>query len=363
MAERSPQHPQHVDIRSSSFGKASNFLAHLQTAGLLQLGLRGGGGEEGGKAEEVQAVQRQHDLFRTHAEAVKVADPEAFRAALAAVATSKMLSHLSGGGTGMGAASGGVVAVLDLYRFPRPLKEVLEAHPIQHTEEGAAGGRLEVVGEYGECLTGQEVQRLVLAYVAARGLQDTVDRKYVMIPPTDGLHQPLARRVKRGSGNPATPAPTSVAAVLSTSPVLDAVADEEEEGDEEEWEEGVERQLGERPPGDGSYRMVAGVLVATSSSPAACPGIGKEPAAPKKKKPVHLPPAAPAPSSSQQQQKQQRQQKQQQREALEEPPAVLRLSKEQLLAHVKGLLTKYHAIVLPSGASYFSDQLAVQQGR
>lgn len=162
MSERCPHNHQRLDIRSSSYAKASVFLNHLQSTGLLSLGLRGG--EEAGKTEEVRAVERQHELFRLHGEDVKVTDPEAFRASLAALATSKMLSYLSAGGAGGGAAAGGVVAVLDLYRFPRPLKEALEfpvsVLAVEGETEGSdkvTGERLQVAGEFGECLTGPEV--------------------------------------------------------------------------------------------------------------------------------------------------------------------------------------------------------------
>lgn len=125
------------------------FLKHLQAAGLLSLQSRGGGGGEGeGEGDELRAVNRQHELFRTLADRVRVADPEEFRKSLQASARSED-RRSSGSGEGGGSSGDGVLSVVDLYKFPRPVRELLEK---------TDGLTVSVDGMYGECLSGSEVR-------------------------------------------------------------------------------------------------------------------------------------------------------------------------------------------------------------
>lgn len=201
----------------------------------------------------------------------------------------------------------------------------------------------------------------MLTYVSVLHLEDPADRKFVVIPSSCSIYSSLARKVKRGDGKlPVTPAPPTA----PSSDIERQCGDCTEDEDEDEWVEHVERELGDRVSGSGVYRMVAGVLTATSTTTAgdSChsekTGANEGASSAKKRnKAIHLPAAVHKPVHQHKQPSQNGDKSHQQsggagKEKADQTLLPIRLSKEQLLTHMKGLLTKYHAIVLPSGALY-----------
>ena len=128
-----------LDVRRSTHKKVSAFLRAMAARGLLTLA------ETAAGVASVVTVQRTHDLLR----GVKVAEPEAFRAAVEGAVNSIGASYNTGAGantngaaaaaSGMATPSaGGRLTVVELFRLPRDLR-------------GLLGGP---VGQYGETLRG-----------------------------------------------------------------------------------------------------------------------------------------------------------------------------------------------------------------
>ena len=369
-----------IDIRASSFGKASSFLSSLQSQGVLQLGSQSG--ESGdGALEFVQAVfVRQHELLRTHAEAVRVESPEEFRTQLSALAGRNALDNQQ-------TTSGGAVDVHDLYRFSKPMRGVLSE------EAGRAADMHGMEGQYGECLTNSEVrgarardydwgfvcdsvcpaffvfqlQRMIMAYVASRALTDPLDKKYVVFPPSDGLYVHLMQHKGKSGTQGQDKEVTKATPLHHADDNQDKSTEIEDVDEEDEWCEDVDRVLSlPAPPsdGEGRYRMVAGVLVATTSTrapdmlPSGAAGLKEEVreeqtrTQSQKKKPVFLPPRLPAPLPAALPSRNQSNKPAKKAKEPTDPnatPEPLRLSKEDLLMTIKKSMSKYHVIVFPSG--------------
>ena len=114
----------------------------------------------------VTSVQRAHDLFRT----VKVPDPEGFRANVTKPANATdggqddgddgkspffaMGSSSSGSGAGGNSGKGGKITVVELFKFPKNLKDVFGS----------------VRGQFGEHLRVSEVRDVLVMYIKNKDL-------------------------------------------------------------------------------------------------------------------------------------------------------------------------------------------------
>ncbi len=146
-------------MKHSSFKKTLSFLKYLQTHGLLTLTLSG-------HEDRLVAINRQHQYFLEHKEQIKVPDVEEFKAQMQLSTGDHSHTGKKDDHSGTTHSKDSKLKVLDLFKMPRPLKEVflsvlrnLEIN--QSTEEGTTPTLSCLLGEgiYGECLTNAEVMK------------------------------------------------------------------------------------------------------------------------------------------------------------------------------------------------------------
>jgi hypothetical protein len=280
-----------------------------------------------------------------------------------------MHAAVSSSGAGDQKASGNDsntrLKIIDLFKFPRPLREVFMA-----VVRNGQGVDLEehlpwLMGEgpYGECMTHSEVahslfspyltsfppqiQWLISTYVSIQNLQDPNQRASLILPTTDPLYSHLSRlkgiqkeaHAKKESSHTA-PGPADDLlpddCAEETSP---AVADESD---------------------DQLYQMVGGVLVmplhrsSAAAVPAPAAAASQPIHTPARWKPVTLPPPPPpqtklSSSAAANSKHQQRKPKKEKSSAEAEAPEDLRLTKEDLMFRLKNALVPYHALLRPTG--------------
>jgi hypothetical protein len=105
--------------------------------------------------DRIATVSRQHDLFRLYKDHIRVENLDDFRAQIT----------LSGGGGGGGehTSSEARLKIIDLVKFPRPLRDIfvtaIRNNPSHHEAIDLEDHLTWLVGEgpYGECMTHSEV--------------------------------------------------------------------------------------------------------------------------------------------------------------------------------------------------------------
>jgi hypothetical protein len=344
-----------IDIKHSSYKKTLAFLKHLQAIGLLSL-----------ITDRVASVNRQHELFREFKDQLRVENSDEFR---------MHVTVLSGGGDHSNTSSANDpnsrLKIIDLFKFPRPLREVLMA-----VVRNGQGEELEenlpwLMGEgsYGECMTHSQVQWLIATYVSLQNLQDPNERSSLIVPTTDPLYSHLCRlkAIQKEKDN-AGPKKESKSSSNSSSGPSDDFPPEASDATVAAVTEENEDQL---------YQMVGGVLVmplnrpstASTPPPATVSSQDSKPIhTPFKWKPVSLPPAPPpqsklsyssaAAAAHPQQQHQQRKPKKEKSSTECDAPEDLQLTKEDLMFRLKNALVPYHALLLPTGTLFSSLPLS-----
>lgn len=151
-----------IDVKHSSFKKTLSLLKHLQSLGLLNLV----------STDRLGSINRQHQLFRDYKDHIKVDDVDKFKSSVFISTSNEFSDKLvsTSASSSTFADNQNKLKIVDLFKFPRPLKEVFTTEIRNSIDETNLEEHLNIFtgeGTYNECLTSSEVNYFLSNYYIA----------------------------------------------------------------------------------------------------------------------------------------------------------------------------------------------------
>lgn len=139
-----------IDVKHSSFKKTLSLLKHFQTLRLLTLVAN----------DRLGSINRQHELFREYKDQIKVDNVDEFKTnVFVASSTENNDKRTSTISSGNSHDNQNKLKIIDLFKFPRPIKEVFLTEIRNSIDEDTLQDNNIFNGEgmYNECVTNSEV--------------------------------------------------------------------------------------------------------------------------------------------------------------------------------------------------------------